>query len=324
MEVTKVEVHHYSLTPKQTLNRLSPVTPRAGVLLRITFNGLSKPGHADLFPWPELGDLPLGLQLETLKERTPLPLVAASLLWAYEEAKALDKKESFFPGNLIPSHFTCTDRNLLDESKILVKLKISSDDIANWNKIEQLFKRFPGTRWRLDFNGLFSEMSDAHDFWQSVSDEAKSKIEFLEDPVTESLMGHVSLHDVFLGATIAVDRSTSPASIENALIRVLKPITFAPDVLLSEAKDFDGKIVVTSSMDHPLGQLIALRGAQLIQKFVPNKLLHCGLVTQEVYEDHSESSWVGFQDDCLIPTHTGLPGWGLEKELNSLKWEELK
>lgn len=323
MEVKKIEIHHYTLTPKQALNRLTTKISRAGVLLRITFEGLPKPGHADLFPWPELGDLPLGLQLETLREGTPLPLVAASLLWAHEEAKALSKDEAFFPGNLIPSHYTCTDRSLLDESKTLVKLKINAHDIANWKEIETLFERFPDTKWRLDFNGLFHVMSDAHDFWQTVSNEAKEKIEFLEDPVTESLMGHQALHDVFSGATIALDRSTSPTSIGNTQVRVLKPITFAPDVLLSEAKNFLGKVVVTSSMDHPLGQLIALRGAQLIQKHAPGKLLHCGLVTQDLYEPHFETNWVSTQDDCLIPTHVG-PGWGLEKELSSLKWEILE
>lgn len=322
MEITKLQISPYALTPKLAPNRLTSAKPRDGVLLRVFFEGLHLPGHADLFPWVELGDLPLGLQLETLKERTPLPLAAASVLWAFEEAKARAKKEAFFPGTDIESHATLVERSL-PQSVPFAKLKISDVDAQDWGPVEAFMRQHPLTKFRLDFNGLFDDFDLADLFWSKVSDDIKAQIDFLEDPFCDDLMGDPDVHEVFTDAMIAVDRSRAPDAIANAHIRVLKPITFAPDFLLSEAMDFRGKLVVTSSMDHPLGQLIALRGAQLIQKSCPEKMLAAGLLTHSLYEIHQASDWVHTKGRCLQAKPTGLPGWGLQRELDALVWTDL-
>jgi len=322
LEITKVEIHHYSLQPKTALNRLSTVGARSGTLLRIWFKDLAKPGHADLFPWVELGDLPLGLQLETLKEGTPLPLVAASVLWAYEEARAVAQGVSFFPGTAIPCHTTLLDRSEMNAEVKLAKLKISAHEVANWQDTEEFFKQFPETQWRLDFNGLFHDLNDARDFWEQVSPAARKKIEFLEDPVSEELMASPELKKIFTGSKIALDRHLSEENIKNAHVLVLKPVMFAPDILVAVALGFKGDVVVTSAMDHPLGQLIALRGAQLIQKVIGPRSSAAGLLTHSCYEAHAASSWVKTEKGTLCPTNAGL-GWGVRDQLDQLKWEPL-
>lgn len=323
MEIVRIQIHPYTLTPKAAPNRLSSSQPRGGALLRVWFRDLALPGHADLFPWVELGDLPLGLQLETLREGTPLPLVAASVLWAHDEAKALAKSEAFFPGSPILCHRTITNRADLTAETALAKLKISAEDVANWKTIEELFHRYPHTQWRLDFNGLFTDLNDAHDFWNRISAAAKAKIEFLEDPVCDELMADPDINDVFPGTLLATDRNQTPEALAKANVRVMKPVIFSPENLLSEATSFQGKIVITSSMDHPLGQLIALRGAQMIQKALPSQLLPAGLLTHDLYEPHGASHWVRTEQSCLQALHANRPGWGLTEELNALEWSDL-
>ena len=323
MEVTKLEYYPYTLTPKFAPNRLTEATPRSGALLRVWFSDCSLPGHADLFPWPELGDMPLQLQLETLKERIPLPLAASSLLWAHHEAKAHASGEEFFPGTSLPSHLTALDRAAIPHGTPLVKLKVTEEDVQNWPQVEALMERFPETRWRLDFNGLFTDMDRAYDSWNKLSHEAQDKIDFIEDPMDEKHMAHEDIHQVFPGATIAVDRNPYPASLRRAEVWVIKPVNFAPDVFLREAMDFEGKIVITSSMDHPLGQLMALRAAQLLQRRSPRKVLAGGLCTQDLYLDHPQKNWVRTDNSCLRAALTDGAGWGLSHALGKLKWQEL-
>lgn len=323
MEITKLEFHPYSLTPRSAPNRLSGSDARSGALLRVSFADRKLPGHADLFPWPELGDMPLSLQLETLRERTPLPLALSSLLWAYQEARARDLDESYFPGPAYASHITAIDRAAIPANAHLVKLKVTTEDVSEWQRLTALAERIPGARWRLDFNGLFDDYDRAYEFWTKLPFDYQDRVDFIEDPMTVELMGNPELHQVFPGAQIAVDRSPTVAALQVADVLVMKPMLYSPEVFLTEAESFGGKIVITSSMDHPVGQLQALRAAQLLLKEMPDKLLPGGLLTHDLYAPHAQSSWVGAKDLCLTAPLAQGPGLGLSEPLGRLAWQEL-
>lgn len=323
MEITKIDIHHYALRPQQALNRLATTAPRQGALLRVWFSDCHNPGHADLFPWPELGDPPLAQQLASLKADTPFSLAAASVMWAHEDAHATDREQSLLDGTDLPSHVTLIDRTQVGPQVKLAKLKITAHDVSHWDELEKLLLRHPQGRWRFDFNGLFNDLNAARSFWGNVSAELKSVIDFLEDPVTDELLLSADVRAAFPGARIAVDHCSSALAWSNADVRVLKPVTYAPEVLVNEASEFPGEVVVTSMMDHPLGQLIALCGGQRIAAAIGQRLLPGGLLTHELYEPHAASSWVKREQDFLRPVFTGS-GWGLRAQLDSLTWESLR
>jgi O-succinylbenzoate synthase len=315
MEIDKLEFHHYVLTPRSAPNRLSTSVPRPGCLLRVYFKGLKHPGHADLFPWPELGDEPLSLQIDALKEGTPCSLGAASLAWAHYEAKAVEQNKTLLSDKTYPSHLTLTELTEVPMNTSLIKIKISSIDSKSWAPIETFIQKYPQTKFRLDFNGLIQSISDAKEFWQRVSAATKKQIDFLEDPYTPELMGDENAMEVFEGTKTAVDRIPTAESMALANYWVVKPVYFSPDHLFSEADQFFGKIAVTSNMDHPLGQLIALHAAQKISKH----LIPGGLLTHDLYLDHDAKRLLKTEGINLLPTYQG-PGWGCRDYLRTLPW----
>ena len=317
MEITKLEFHKYVLTPKSAPNRLSTIASRPGCLLRVHFKGLKHPGHADLFPWPELGDEPLALQIEALKEGTPCSLGAASLAWAYYEAQAVELNKSLLTDKAYPSHITLTELCDLPTDTTLAKIKISSIEDPAWAPIEQFIQRFPQTKFRLDFNGLIQSLDQAKQFWTNVSPSTKKQIDFLEDPYSPELMGDEDAMEVFEGTKTAVDRTPTVESMALSNYWVVKPVYFSPEYLFSEADQFFGKIAITSNMDHPLGQLIALHAAQKIAKH----LIPGGLLTQDLYLDHDAKKIIKTQGVNLLPTYSGA-GWGCRDYLATLSWSD--
>lgn len=320
MEVLRLEVFRYSLTPLQAPNRLSAAAARSGALVRAHFRDLPLPGHADLFPWPELGDESLAFQLEALKSGTPCALGASSLAWAYYEARARAEGAALLNDTDYRSHTTLVDRTQAPGP--LAKLKVTASDVTDPSSLLRLFDQFPDTRWRLDFNGLFETTESAKKFWAAFSTEHRRRIDWLEDPFTETLMRDPKAIAVFRGTPVALDRGVLPLILPHVQTWVVKPVYFSPDYLFAQVAAFKGTVAFTSNMDHPLGQLIALHVAQRAQEGHPKKIIAGGLLTHELYSPHAHSAWVTQRRSCLKAQAQGA-GWGLAEKLDPLSWEPL-
>jgi O-succinylbenzoate synthase len=322
MEITSLVIHRYELTPKVAPNRIASTKPRKGALLKVEFAGISHAGHADLFPWPELGDETLEEQLMALRSGVPFRLGAAALSWAFYEAEAQQKQRSLLQPMPLTMHATLAERTTPPQWCQLAKSKVSLSDVENWQSTEEFFLRSPAVKWRLDFNGLFVDIRTAQIFWRSVSPEFKQRIDFLEDPYCSELMADSKAMQVFRGTRIAVDRCVMPESLKWADVWVVKPVYFNPTYLARELASFDKEVVITSNMDHPLGQIIALHMAQDTQRQFPALKLSCGLLTQELYGPHPQSHWLKEVAGQLVPTNSGV-GWGLNEPLAELNWEKI-
>ncbi|MFP5457529.1 MAG: hypothetical protein ACLGG7_02250 [Bacteriovoracia bacterium] len=320
MEVLRLEVFRYSLTPLQAPNRLSAAAARSGVLLRVHFRDLPLPGHADLFPWPELGDEALAFQLDALKSGTPCALGASSLAWAYYEARARAEGRALLNDADYVSHTTLVDRT--QKPGPLAKLKVTASDLTDPSSLVGFFDHYPETRWRLDFNGLLETEESAKKFWAAFSTEHRSRIDWLEDPFTETLMRDPKAIAVFRGTPVALDRGVLPLILPHVQTWVVKPVYFSPDYLFAQVSAFQGHVAFTSNMDHPLGQLIALHVAQRAQTQHPKKVIAGGLLTHDLYSPHAHSAWVTQSRSCLKARTQGA-GWGLAEKLDPLSWEPL-
>jgi o-succinylbenzoate synthase len=321
MDVESIETYSYLLQPISAPNRLSTAQMRKGVLLRVKFKGLDHFGFSDLFPWPELGDEPIDFQIESLKNGTPCRLAATSIQWAHYEAQAKEKSIFLLRGPEISSHETVIHIDQMDSSHLVSKIKISQEIINNWPDFQSKLEKF-NKKYRFDFNGLFQTIDEAQSFWNGVSDNLKEKIEFLEDPYCTDLMSDKKAVEIFSPVPTAVDRSPTSSSLKINPIWVVKPIYYSPIYLLHAVSEFNGEIVTTSNMDHPLGQLIALHASQRIKSLYPLKIRLSGLLTHGLYEPHLQSSWIQTDENILHSQYDGI-GWGLDLEFEKLTWVKL-
>ena len=237
--------HRYRLIPRRSLSAMARPGPREGALLRIG------DGVADLHPWPELGDLPLSEQLAALAAGRPTRQAQASLAMAEADGLARRAGRSLFEGLEIPeSHWPGVDP------------PPEFDTI----KIKGLQAYPDGLRLRLDFNtALTSEQ-----FLRIARELPRERVDFIEDPC-------------------AWDPGTWRALREETGLRLALDLAGGPDAVLSDAWDVlvykpatgaalpqtDRELVVTSYMDHPIGQLFAAWYAA--RHRVSRR---CGLMTQ--------------------------------------------
>lgn len=303
MDVKQISIHRYSLTPLMAPNRLTQSRVREGALLKVEFE--KSTGYADLFSWPELGDPTLAQSLESLKQH-PLCQAAASLAWASYEARAKERGISLLSDVKVTSHKTMSELSPIEDFFTHAKIKISS--LENFQAACE-FMRDKKQIFRLDFNGLVKTTEEADNFKASL------KFDFIEDPYTPALMNSAAALKK-IGAPVALDRDETPEKLALCDVWVVKPVYFSPEFLFEQMRLIKKRIVITSNMDHPLGQLIALHVAQKRPAEVH------GLLTQNMYESHAHSHWVNQVGTELKPTFQG-PGWGLDSQLETLSWEKL-
>ena len=211
----------YELIPRRALNAIAIAGPRHGALIRV--DG----GFADVHPWPELGDVPLDEQLARLARGEATSLTAASLRFAAIDAVARREGRSLFEGLTVPrSHWPGADPL---EGFDTVKLK-SIDRIPD------------DVRLRIDFNATLTP----DEFVRIAATLPRERIDFIEDPCPYDASTWRVLRDR-TGLRLALDRGTGTEDVD---VLVVKPA-------VQEIPPSRAEIIITSYMDHPLGQLCA-------------------------------------------------------------------
>jgi o-succinylbenzoate synthase len=275
--------YRYTLTPRRPLSGVARPGAREGALLRVGH------GFADVHPWPELGDRPLDEQLALLARGETTALTRASLALAGVDGEARRRGVSLFSGLTIPlSHWPGDDP---PEGFDTVKVK-STASLSD------------GVRLRLDFNQTLT--ADA--FRRVAAALPRERVDFVEDPCPYDRVTWSRLREE-TGLRLALDREV----VEDAAgvdVLVFKP------ALATEWPSFAGEIVVTSYMDHPIGQY----GAAWIAAthYVSAR---CGLFTHVLYENDPFLERVRVQGARLLPVEgTGI---GFDDLLQALPWRRL-
>ncbi|HEY0158732.1 MAG TPA: enolase C-terminal domain-like protein [Thermoanaerobaculia bacterium] len=252
---------------------------RAGALLR------TAGGYADVHPWPELGDAPLDEQLALLARGETTPLTRASLHLASVDGEARARGVSLFAGLTIPeSHWP---GNEPPEGFDTVKIK----------GVQPVPE---GVRIRIDFNARLT----AEEFLLLAERLPKERIDFVEDPCPYDAATWRELR-ARTGLRLALDRFTGEAD-----LLVHKP------ALSVEFPVFRGEIVVTSYMDHPVGQF----GAAWVAA-THDVSPRCGLMTHVLYEPDAFVERVEREGARLLPPRgTGI---GFDDLLESLPWTSI-
>lgn len=335
---------------------------RSGALLRVESEwgnqqGEQIIGYADLHPWPELEDLPLDQQLKLLRDHQLTPLTASSLRFAKIDAQARARGVSAFQGLKIPeSHYLVTDLDLVDEKTIdqirtegwkRIKVKVgrlpSKAGMAKETSILREIASGVGDqiKLRLDFNAVFD--LELLQNWLQSAQSFLTQIDFLEDPLPWNPEHWQAIRNHW-GVRLASDRegmSIPTAFLSRAFsnsvdVIVIKPATHGgaeagalpdpvPGTCFDPAPDFQKNLswVVTSYLDHPVGQMCAAYdAAQLGLLKSPGSLEICGLLSHRAYEKNLFSEQLQTSGPLLEPT-LGT-GWGWDDQLAQLKWELLR
>jgi o-succinylbenzoate synthase len=268
----------YELAPKRRLSAIARDAPREGALIRV--GG----GFADVHPWPELGDLPLDEQLALLARGETTALTRRSLSFASIDARARLASRSLFEGLTIPpSHWPGSDPP-------------AAFGVAKLKSIERLPER---VRLRIDFNATLT----ADEFLQLRL--PGERIDFIEDPCPYDPATWRMLREK-TGLRLALDREVAEEGVD---VLVVKPA-------VQEMPSTSREIVVTSYMDHAIGQFFAAFVA------ASHRITNvCGLFTHVLYEPDPFFERVRADGARLLaPGGTGI---GFDDLLESLPWKKL-
>jgi O-succinylbenzoate synthase len=311
---------HYRLKSRRTLNARSARRDFEGLLLRD-----AEGGHACLHPWPELGDPSLQRCLEDLAGARRWPIVRRALRCLEMDGAARSLKDPLFEDLEVPvSHATLP---ACDEGEVAravaagfgaAKLKCGGSPSAEFAFLEKMAVAHPALRWRLDFN----ETGDADDLTArlaGLSAELRGRIDFIEDPSPFSESKWSALHWA-TRVPLAVDRESGPHRAA-AQVVVVKPAVDEPWLLAEAAAERGQRVVVTSYMDHPLGQAFAAWEAGRLALQFPGLVGTCGLQTHHLFEPDAFVEALGpWTPDFHAPPGTGL---GFDDLLDKLPWKRV-
>lgn len=304
----------YTLKPRANLNaKTATLSERIGSLLKIESS--EGEGYADLHPWPELGDAPLKEQLSALREGRFTPLLERSLQMAEIDREARARGESVFTNLEIPaSHYLISDLNEGLDRELefarslgfqILKIKMGRDPELEISKLPNEF------RLRLDFNGVLTpERFETLDFAR-----VRANIDFIEDPCAFQAAAWKRLN---AGIPLAFDRGDLHEVVERACaVVILKPAVQNPSMVAPAARKLGARLVVTSYLDHPVGQVGAA--------YFAAKLAHetcCGVASHLAYHKNSYSESLRIEKARLrAPEGTGF---GFDDLLKRERWELLK
>lgn len=278
----KIKHSFYELISKRPIQSKKTHTTRRGALLQVEFDDGSM-GYADCHPWEELGDLPLQVQLELLKNGRCTRLTARSIFFAKADAKARANKYNLLESCKIPmSHYLISqlDETALDEIQqawkngfVYFKIKLGLDLEREERLIKEMVRRCPNIKLRLDFSSKLTRESFVY-FLERISI-ALPAIDYVEDPFPFNYGAWRNIQEAFK-ISLAADEYYKIAygHPEAAHVLIMKPA-----VQTLKPIDTLQRTIITSYLDHPIGQMSTALMASKAMIEEP-----CGLLSHFAYE----------------------------------------
>lgn len=319
----QIYYHRYSLKCKRGLEARSKRSELEGCLIKIG------EGVGCIQPWVDMGDPNLDEQLRAIKEGLPFALGQQALSCARLDGTAREKRVSLFDGLLIPdSHLIVTGEGDLFDNDIALFSRIKIKGSADLKRTKQLARQClslasSDCRLRIDFNGVLTT-SQVRDLAQVLGSAICERIEFIEDPTHFNAATWLRLQDE-TKLNFALDRDADKLQTKDSGIDwlVIKPAVTEVIALLDR---FDGtgyfpNLLVTSYMDHAIGQMYAAYQAALLKKQYGKKVRECGLLTHILFEKEDFFEFLNHQGPALMaPGGTGL---GFDQQLQGLAWKKI-
>lgn len=312
-------ISRYRLKTRGFLNAISNRREFEGALIEI--DG----GYGCIHPWPELGDPTLEKCLADLAGPQRWPIVRRAVRCAEFDRVARRFENSLFEEMELPvSHATLAKGDAAEVAAAVeagfttAKLKCGRDPQTEAKFLETMVAAYPIMNWRLDFNESLSA-EQALEFLLGLSERARSAIDFIEDPCPYAESSWADLR-AKTRLRLAVDREAAPQS-GAAQVMIIKPAVDEP-FLLAEAAVLHGqRAVLTSYMDHPVGQAFAAWEAARLELQFPGLVGICGVQTHHLFEANEFTEALGpWSPEFHPPAGHGL---GFDDQLAALPWTRL-
>ena len=316
---SKPLISRYRLKARGFMNAISNRREFEGALIQI--DG----GFGCIHPWPELGDPTLDKCLADLAGARRWPIVRRAIRCAEYDRAAREYDGSLFEEMEVPlSHATLAKGDsaeialAVEAGFAIVKLKAGRDLVAEKKLLESMVAEFPALRWRIDFNESI-ELEEVTEFLLALSEKTRAAIDFVEDPCPYSEGGWAHLRQK-TRIPLAVDREATTTSAA-AQVMVIKPAVDEPFLLGEAAISHNQRVVLTSYMDHPVGQAFASWEAARLELQLPGLVGICGLQTHQLFEPNEFTEALGpWKPEFQAPDGLGL---GFDDLLTAQPWTRL-
>ena len=263
-------------------------------------------GYGSVQPWPELGDGSLEEQWQLLRSGGRTPLLERALACAAADGAARRAGRSLLGNVKVPdSHATVSGEadfaSLAAEGFKAVKLKGGQD----WRVVVERMRLAAeaGLRLRVDFNGVLTPALFL-EFGRAAAD-LIARVDFIEDPVPYDELVWQGLQ-ADSGLPLALDRALGRVG-AGFDVRVWKPAVETQPLLLEP-------VVVTSYMDHPVGQVFAAWESACFQ----GRQELAGLLTHRLFEPDAFTERLAASGPQWISP--GGSGLGFDDLLSALPW----
>lgn len=295
------------MAASHALNRRSAQSSVEGFLIR------HAGGYGCVQPWPSLGQASLEGHWQALVHGQRLPLVERALLCARIDGAARAVGKSWWEEIAVPrSHATMIDLQChgLDLAALgftHAKVKVGISDLAalvDWSENQ------PDLKLRLDFNEV-PAWAEAKEFLDQLPPTVRQRIEWIEDPFVFDVT-QWRRWNAEGGVRLALDRALSESTAGTEWLTIWKPAWQD----LPRTAD-PAAVVVTSAMDHPVGQCwAAYCAAQAGVKQV------CGLRTDHLFAGDDFLERMGAWSPAW--TKLGGTGMGFDDLLEKLPWTRIR
>lgn len=321
MQDAPIFVYEYLLRSGVALNSVSHRRVFPGALIRVGA------GYGCIHPWTEFGDAPVEEQLRLLAQGITTPVTEMALRCAQVDGAARSEGRSLFEGLKIPqSHYSWSFaretrpqfERVLEEGWPALKAKGYANYGETTRFLESCSRQAEGQslKFRVDFNGCLTE-EFFHNFIEFMPVRVYRQLDLVEDPFPYNAAAWEHCQTRW-GVKLALDKGWRDGTAGYDAV-VVKPAR--RDWRKVADKHPEKPLILTSAMDHGLGQMYAAYEAALAMKEGFNVDL-CGLCTQHLFEPDPFFERIGAHGGWLTPDLDG-GGLGFGSVLENLPWRPL-
>lgn len=318
-----IYVFDYLLRSGVALNSASHRRTFPGALIRVGS------GFGCVHPWPEFGDAPVEEQLQLLAQGITTPVTEMALRCAEIDGAAREAGVSLFEGLDIPqSHYSWSFaqptepqiQRVVSEGWPALKAK----GYANYGESRRFLEQCArvgeptGLKLRMDFNGCL----DARGFSQFIEFmplRTYQQLDLIEDPFPYEPEAWEQAQRRW-GVRLALDKGWREGSLGFSAV-VVKPAR--RDWRMVAERHPGHPLMLTSAMDHALGQMFAAYEAAVARQELGDRIGLCGLCTQHLFESDGFFERLACPGGRLQPDLSG-GGLGFGEVLERLPWRRLE
>lgn len=327
----KIEQSPYNLMPLAIAGGMSKIEVRSGAILKVTWpNGNS--GYSDIMPRKELGDQDLQVHFENFKKGHLSDLMEQAIFLAKNDSAFRSLKKNAFDGtkkvknNYFISNILGLDSTSLDGiksqnfSSLLIDLgrDLEAESVA----VRRLLRQ-SNLSVRLDFNAK-ADWSSFERFMTNIEPGLRARIEFIEDPIPydpDSWKEAARLGPLGIESQLKFVDWSKPTKIPPIKVISIRPSRIDIEEAIHNAQSINAKMLITSSLEHPVSVAHATLVASDLMTRFPNQVLDHDCLYQNFFAPHLLSGSLMTMGPYIV-TSKGT-GIGFDRNFAALKWSAL-